>query len=198
MATPADVDALARRVEALNASEWTATFSEDDVELAAGPTHVRATIAPGAALHLEPGSLGAFVLCVEDDGCVEEVVTGQADEGDLLAPMATYLVEAVRAQRSPGLHLDDETAYAVLDSPVGTLECLVGLRGAALQNLEGARPDTGEGEPAPGTATEDRVCVDERGLVLLGHVRRAPLLEITSWNAGVPDGYDQHPEPDPA
>ena len=197
MATPADLAELTSRVQGLNASEWTAIL-RDDVELAAGAGHVRATIAQGATLHLDPASLGSFVLCVEGDGCVEEELSPTPDEGDVLTPMAVYLIDALRAQRSPGFHLDDETAYAVIDSPAGPLECLVGLRGADLRNLQGARPDTGEGEPPPGTATEDRVCVDQRGLVLLSRVRTTPLLELTGWQPGAPDGFDQHAAPEPA
>ncbi len=192
MATQADVTELSARIDALNASEWTATLP-DGAEVAVGPEHVRATLLEGAHLHLDPRSLGSFVLCVGDDGCVEEQLGGQEQQDDILTPMATYFAEAVRAQRTSTLRVTDDTAYAVLDSPVGELDCLVGLGGRNFHNLEGVRPALSEEEPTPGTLTEDRVCVDEHGLVLLGRLPQAPVLDVLDWRPGVPAGFDEHP-----
>jgi hypothetical protein len=189
MATKADLAALTGRIAALNTTEWTAGLP-DGVELVVGSAHVRLSVGDDAAMHVDPARLSSYTLCVVGDGCSDERLGGDPEDLGPLGGLALMLVDAVHAQRSPSLHLDDETAYAVLDSPVGELDCLVGLRGRDVRNLEGAQPEISDEEPVPGTMSEDRVCVDQRGIVL-NRDPRAPLLEIASFATGAEDGFDE-------
>ena len=200
-ATREDLARLRDRTAALNETSWTGVLDGYGATLSVSPDHARADLGFGE-WHFD--TKGApfetpYVLCLhEEEQCVR--VGKDADSGggphmfnnDLDSMTFTWLV-ALSAQwdGGAGTSLDEPLLAAVVDSPVGPLDCLVPGDDAAVSRVL-ARVDgwTTRTEGAP-------FCVDERGLVqqvseggLLG--MRMPYL---SWREGVDEGFDEYPYP---
>ena len=219
-ATADDVDDLRQRVVDVNESSYTVTVALMGVELASSPQHVRVRFAAGSPdgfdVHLDPtlaaDSLfgGPFVMCLADGSCVE--IGGERADSDgphmvnngvdTIVFTSTNIVANQRAL--PDL-LDDlsleEASLARLESPSGALDCVVsGGTPEEHARLEGnpvdleADPMHRVGDPEPLST----ICVDEHGLlVLLVPSLLTPLVPYGAFEQEVPDGFDDHADPQP-
>ena len=220
-ATPADVEELRRRVSDLAAMSYTAVVPTMGLEIARTTEHVRVTIGgawtDGYELHLDPRAageelldIGPFVLCSLAENTCTEVGEDRAGGGgphlfnnglDTLVFTAGTLVQTQEAAgHELGLMGHRGASVALVDSPAGPLDCLV-TGGSAQRHvrLEG-RPVDLDAEPIslgrrPPLST---TCIDEHGFVVLSVPSLlAPVVPYTSFEDGVPDGFDQHTEPVP-
>jgi hypothetical protein len=200
-ATRADVARLRARVKARNRTSWTGVVDVLGAEVAVSPRHARVR-AGIAEWHFEPGVTPMrppYVLCVQE-ACVR--VGKDADSHGLPhlfnndLDWTTFTLQVLLAAQWGGVGpvpLDGSTVSAVVDSPVGPLDCLVSGEQEYLSGLEGAKvginaEDDVEGPP---------FCVDQRGLVQ--QVDGAGLFGIqmpyTDWHEGVMDDIDDYPFP---
>ena len=201
-ATRDDLTRLRDRTAVLNETSWTGVLDGYGATMSVSPEHVRVDMG-FSEWHFD-STEGPFdtpyVLCVrEEKVCIR--VGKDADPGDsphvfnndLDSMTFTWLV-ALLAQRDAGaedVSHDQTLLAAVVDSPVGPLDCLVS--GDDPADLEGAA--VGEEDGTDEAAAP--VCVDQRGLVqqvsdggLFG--MRMPYV---SWHQGVDDGFDAYPFP---
>ncbi|MBD3924029.1 hypothetical protein IEZ26_05305 [Nocardioides cavernae] len=220
-ATATDVDDLSRRVADLAGAAYTVTVPTMDLQIARTAQHVRVTIGgawtSGYELHLDPRDageelldIGPFVLCsLADDSCTE--VGEDRESGgaphlfnnglDTLVFTAGTIVQAGTVAADELRRIDpDSASVAVVDSPAGPLDCLVtGGRARQHARLEGRAVDLDAppfslGRQPPLTTT----CVDEHGLVVLSVPSLlAPVVPYSSFEDGVPDGFNQHAVPTP-
>ena len=219
-ATADDVRALRQRVVDLNETSYTVAVPAMGLEVASSPDHVRVRFGDGSPdafdLHLDltvtTGELfGPFVVCSADDGsCVEVSRDGAEGSGphlfnnviDSFVFASTTIVggQSALPDELDRLALGD-ASIAVVDSPTGSLDCLVfGGTPEQRAQLEGspvdlmADPVSREGDPEP-LAT---MCVDDHGLLVVALPSLlAGVVPYGSFEPGVPDGFDDHAAPVP-
>jgi len=219
-ATAGDVEDLRQRMVDLNESSYTVSVPLMGVEIASSPHHVRVRFAAGSPdgfdVHLDPTLAadnlfgGPFVMCPADSSCVEVGGDGAGSDGphmvnngvDTIVFTATTIVANQRAL--PDV-LDDRSfedgSLATVESPSGTLDCLVsGGTPEDHSRLEGSPVDLEAdplhriGDPEPLSTT----CVDEHGLlVLLVPSLMTPVVPYGAFEPDVPDGFDDHVAPQP-
>lgn len=219
-ATAADVDSLRQRVIDLNESSYTASLPLMGLEIASAPDHVRVRFGDGGSggfdLHLDPTAsseafFGPFVMCSADDGsCVEVGEDGPKGGGgphmfnngmDTVIFWASGIVSTQHELPDRLPDADADASVTTVESPTGTLDCiLTGATPEQRARLEGkpvdqeADPLIREGDPEPLST----LCVDERGLVVVTLPSlMIGLVPYGSVEPGVPDGFDEHPDPVP-
>jgi hypothetical protein len=199
-ATRSDLTRLRDRTAALNETSWTGVLDGYGATMSVSPGHVRVDMG-FAEWHFEakgPPLQTPYVLCLEE-GCVRVGTDPDTGGGphvfnnDLDSMTFTWLV-ALSAQwdGGAGMTLDEPTLSAVVDSPVGPLDCLVAgddaaaLDGAAVEDADA----TGDEAAAP-------FCVDQRGLVqqVAGDGFFGMRMPYLSWRNGVDEGFDTYPFP---
>ncbi len=220
-ATAADIEVLRGRMADLAATSYTTRVPAMDLEIAHSPEHLRVRIGGawtgGYDVHLDPGAMGEemldigpFVVCsLDEDGCTEVGRDRKTRGGphmfnnglDTLIFTAGTIVQtqdvvADGLGRTPA----KGTSLAVVDSPAGPLDCVV-TGGTAAQHarLEGRAIDLSADPFSLGRrAPLSTICIDEHGLVVLALPSLlAPVVPYTSFEEGVPDGYDEHADPRP-
>lgn len=224
-ATPDDVVALRTRVADLNATTYTVEVLDLGIEIASSPEHVRVAFGAGAPggfdLHLDPQAageelldIGSFVVCSTDDGsCVEVGEDPETGGGphlfnngiDTIVFTSGNIVASQRAMAEAldALAASDDggASVAVVDSPGGALDCLVtGGTPRRRDRLDGSAVDLAADpfSPVGGPRPLTTICVDEHGLVVLTVPSLlSPVVPYGSFTAGVPSGFDEHPEPVP-
>lgn len=220
-ATEDDVRELSERVDGLNASAYTLQVPAMSIEIARSPEHARVSMGPGTTdgfeLHLDPRAVGGdlldvgpFIVCSGADAACTEV--GEDREGgtgphlfnnglDTWVFTASTVVQVQHAADDELRRVEaDGASVAVVDSPVGRLDCLVtGGRARQHARLEGRAVDLAAAAFSFGRRPQlSTTCVDERGLVVLALPSLlAPVVPYTAFEAGVPSGFDQHAEPVP-
>lgn len=219
-ATAEDVDSLRQRVVDLNESTYTAALPLMGFEIASTPDHVRVRFgedAPGGFdLHLDPDAssesfFGPFVMCSADDGsCVEVGEDGPQGGGgphmfnngmDTVIFWASGIVSTQNELPDLLPASPEDVSVTTVESPAGTLDCLLtGSTPEQRTRLEGtpvdeeADPVVRDGDPDPLST----LCVDERGLVVVALPSLATgVVPYGSVEPGVPDGFDEHPDPVP-
>lgn len=221
-ATADDVQTLRQRAIDLNETSYTVTVPSMGLQIASAPDHVRVRWGEGYPegfdLHLDPAVAiddledlfgGPFVMCLADSSCVELGGEGEGSDGphmvnngvDTIVFTATSIVASQRAlpEGLEDISLE-EASFATVDSPSGTLDCLVSggtpedharLEGSPVEAADPVYRDDG---PEPLSTT----CVDEHGLAvvalpsLLGGV-----VPYGTFEQEVPDGFDDHADPQP-
>lgn len=198
-ATDADVEAVRTRVEARNSTSWTAEWDELGMTLSISPQHVRAAMGQ-AEWHFEPGAepmKSSYVICVDEDGCLRIGTDATADGPHLTnnyLDSMTFLIQGMllAQRRGEELALEDPMAFAVVDTPIGPLDCLVQGPREKLDALEGASVLL---ETDPLEAALAPFCVDPRGLVTLTDDLFTPAVFYSSWREGVAENHDAYPSP---
>ena len=218
-ATPDDIASLRQRVADLNAMPYSVSVPLLGFDIASAPDHVRVRFGEagsgGFDLHLDPAAAPAdtffegFVICPADEGSCVEVGEDRPEDGgphlfnngaDTMLFYANSIVGA-QLELPDELGGADEGSVTTVESPAGTLDCL----------LTGSTPEKRErlaGKPidlmadsfsyVDGPEPLRTVCLDERGLAVVTLPSLvAGVVAYDSFTTGVPDGFDEHPDPVP-
>jgi hypothetical protein len=209
-ATKADVVALRDRIVARNRTSWTGVIADSGTELTYTPTHVRVVTGEGyLELHLDPRKVdtgrgwfqSSYVFCLsgEEISCARVTSGSSSDLPHLVNNGVDTLLYGQMAlvvrQSAAPVRRSGRTVAATVDSPVGSLDCLVDGDPDALAELEGAKVPSvtepwvgGPGAPWP-------TCVDGRGLVVISPDALDPVTEYASWREGVDGDVREYPAP---
>lgn len=204
VAEETDLEQLRTKVNGLLAESH--TVSGLDLVAERGPESVRVDLGGLGELHLQVSDLEAatdpaftpYVLCTDDLGCLhvapDPTVTEQSPLFyEELETLRRRAIESEWSQRHVA-KLDVAQVVAEVDSPLGTLECLV---------PTAEKPVTLEGQPLPAEPvtyldaygveqSAEVVCYDERGIAVVGSDSELP----SGWTelaVGVADDYADLP-----
>lgn len=209
-ATGIDRVDFSARVTDMAGSSWTAVDALTGIEIAYTPSHVRLRQRLDLGddvveVHIDPSRRGEdmvppLVFCFEGECTYYD---GRSDPGieyfdytdfdgvNVVVPMVLHWL-----RRFDGFPEDRPASYAVVDSPVGPLDCLVigdDERDLDHLNLPGKPAIISFEEAIESGEPYQPLCLDENDIpVITGNVFK-PVLAVSDWRPGVDDDVTAYP-----